>query len=281
MNQSPFSEAYAEVQTGSGYRVCKNGVGIFTLPAFSACLGIDHGFSARTGGVSKGIFRSLNLSFSNEPERETVMQNYRIFCAAAGIPEASMVMDTYEHGATVRRVDRRDCGKGYTLPSLPACDALITDDPLVTLMTGHADCMAFFLYDPVHRAIGLAHAGWRGTRMRIGTRVAEAMQAAYGSDPREMHAGVGPSICGNCFEVDAALGDEFAAAFPGVPLRRDGRAGKAYVDLWMAAAKQLHEAGIPYANQSRMGLCTMEDERFYSYRRDGKTGGMTAFLRLK
>ena len=74
------------------------------------------------------------------------------------------------------RVDRADAGKGYLLDPLPPCDGLITNDPAVTLITGHADCMAFYFVDPVKRAIGLAHAGWRGALGRIGAAVVSLMQ---------------------------------------------------------------------------------------------------------
>ena len=158
-----FARAYEKVRRGYGYTESAGGVGIFTLPSLSALPFVRHGFTARTGGVSEGPLSSLNLSFSRGIEpRERTMENYRILAAAAGFSEESMVMDTYEHGVTVRRVDRRDCGAGYTLPPLPPCDALVTDDPAVTLVTGHADCMAFYAVDPVRRAVGLAHAGWRG-----------------------------------------------------------------------------------------------------------------------
>ena len=145
-----------------------NGVGLYTLPALERQAGFDHGFTARSGGVSEGYFASLNLSFTRPENRENVMENYRIFCRAAQIPFDSMVMDNYEHGTTVIRVDRADAGRGYLIDPLPACDGLVTNDPAITLITGHADCMAFYFVDPVRRCIGLAHAGWRGALGRIG-----------------------------------------------------------------------------------------------------------------
>ncbi|MDO4544496.1 MAG: peptidoglycan editing factor PgeF [Clostridia bacterium] len=256
-------------------------IGIYRLPSFSKCAGIDHGFSAKTGGVSTGDYASLNLSFTREEERDNVMENYKLFCRAAKIPVGSMIMDTYEHGTTVRTVTAKDRGRGYTLPPLPFCDGLVTNDPEVTLMTGHADCMAFYCYDKTTRSIGLAHAGWRGALNRIGTELVGRMVSEFGANPADIIAGVGPSICPRCFEVGDDVAEQFEKAFSGLDIRGENKRGKAVIDLWQVAAKQFIEAGVRAENIEIMGVCTMEDERLYSHRRDrGKTGGMTAFLRL-
>ena len=193
-----FLKQYAQARRGSKFHFV-NGVGLYTLPSLERLSGFDHGFTARSGGVSEGYFASLNLSFSRPENRDNVMENFRIFCRAAEIPFDTMVMDNYEHGTNVIKVDRTDMGKGYLLDPLPPCDGLVTNDPSVTLITGHADCMAFYFVDPVRRCIGLAHAGWRGALGRIGSRVVERMTQEYGSDPRDILAGVGPSICPDCF----------------------------------------------------------------------------------
>lgn len=281
MSPEAFSAAWNAVRRGHSY-IEHQGVGIYTLPAFDAFEGLRHGFSARMGGVSEGYLHSLNLSFTREEEnRDNVMQNYRIFCRAAGIREDRMVMDSFAHGTTVRRVDRADAGRGYSLWPLPACDALITDDAFVTLMTGHADCMAIYFYDPVQRCIGLAHAGWRGALGRIGQGVVDAMRESFGTRPEQLCAGIGPSICADCFEVGADVADAFEAAFPDTPCVRRTADGKGRVDLWMAAFRQLLDAGLRPENFSLMDVCSFEDGRLYSHRRDhGLTGGMAAFLSL-
>ena len=192
-----------------------------------------------------------------------------------------MVMDTYEHGTTVLCVNRFDCRRGYDRPSLPYCDGLVTDDPEVTLITGHADCMAFYFYDPVKRGIGLCHAGWRGALDRIGTEVIKTMQSACGSDPKNIVCGVGPSICPKCFEVGDDVAESFETAFPQCDLRGVNARGRATVDLWQVATAQFLEAGVLPSHIHLMGVCTFEDGRLYSHRRDkGRTGGMAAYLRL-
>lgn len=283
IDQNTFECAWKRITHGHAYSELSGGVGIYTLPSFSALPFVQHGFTARTGGVSSGFLSSLNLSFSRGYEpREQTMENYRILCRAAGLEEASMVMDTYEHGAVVRHVDAMDRGAGYTRPPLPPCDALITDDPAVTLVTGHADCMAFFAADPVHRAIGLAHAGWRGALARIGGALVRQMTAHFGTDAAELIVGVGPSICPTCFEVGADVAADFERAFPFTGCVSEGRPGKAYVDLWRVAAAQFFEAGVRPEHFSLMDVCTYEDERLFSHRRDrGLTGGMSAYLTLR
>lgn len=268
------------IARGSKFRYI-NGVGIYTLPALERMVGFDHGFTARSGGVSEGFFSSLNLSFTRPENRDNVLENYRRFCRAAQIPFENMVMDSYAHETTVLCVDARDAGKGYLSDPLPSCDGLVTNDPSVTLITGHADCMAFFVIDPVRRCIGLAHAGWRGALGRIGAKVVSALTEQFGSNPADLVVGVGPSICPDCFEVGQNVAEEFERAFPGLPCVLECAGERPHVDLWMVAAHQFFEAGVPPEHISLSGVCTMETARLYSHRRDeGRTGGMAAYLRI-
>jgi YfiH family protein len=275
-----FSKQYEQMPRGAKFRFV-NGVGIYTLPALERLAGFDHGFSARSGGVSEGYFASLNLSFTRPENRESVMENYRRFCRAAEIPFEQMVMDTYEHGTNVIKVDRADAGKGYRFDPLPPCDGLVTNDPAVTLVTGHADCMAFYFVDPITRCIGLAHAGWRGALGRIGAKVVARMAQEYGANPSDIIAGIGPSICPACFEVGENVAREFAAEYPNLPCVQEHEGARPHVDLWMVAAKQFIEAGVLPEHISFFGVCTMTTPRLYSHRRDkGNTGGMAAYLRI-
>ena len=275
-----FIEQYGAVARGSKFHFV-NGVGLYTQPALERLAGFDHGFSARSGGVSEGYFSSLNLSFTRPENRDNVMENYRIFCRAAQIPFEHMVMDNYEHGTTVLRVDHSDAGKGYLTEPLPACDGLVTDDPTVTLITGHADCMAFYCIDPVRRCIGLAHAGWRGALGRIGTRLVEKMTECYDTDPADVFVSVGPSICADCFEVGHNVAEEFARDFAQIPCILSRGEERPHVDLWMVAFQQFREAGVPAEQISLFDVCTMTTPRLYSHRRDkGNTGGMAAYLRI-
>ncbi len=281
MEQKRFiQEQWNHVRSGHTYRE-EAGIGIYSLPLFDCETGIAHGFSAREGGVSRGSLASLNLSFSRPEPRENVLENYRRFCRTAGIPWESMVMNNFEHGTTVLRVDAADRMKGFLNDPLPHCDGLVTNDPSVTLITVHADCMPLYFYDPVTRCIGLAHAGWKGAYGRIGENMVRMLREEYGAEPTNILAGIGPCICENCFEVDEELGERFLKAFPSAPCAVPGRAGKAYVNLHMVAACQFLEAGVLPEHIEWMDLCTYEEGKLYSHRRDhGKTGAMCAYLRL-
>ncbi len=275
-----FQEQWICVRSGHAYRE-RERIGIYSLPLFDRETGIAHGFSARMGGVSRGGLASLNLSFSRPEPRENVLENYRRFCHAAGFPWESMVMNSYEHGTTVLRVDAADRLRGFTRDPLPHCDGLVTNDPNVTLITVHADCMPLYFYDPAARCIGLAHAGWRGAYGRIGTGMVRMLCEEYGAKPENILAGVGPCICGKCFEVDEDLGRRFLDAFPDAPCAAPGKPGKAYVDLRMVAACQLIQAGVLPEHIEWMDICTYEDGNLFSHRRDrGNTGAMCAYLRL-
>lgn len=275
--QEEFNCIYKKLTRGFIFEE-KNGVGLYRLPVFSKEAGIIHGFTARTGGVSLSPYASLNLSFTND-DRDRVLENYRRFAHAAGFPEGSMVMDNYEHGTTVYIVGKEELGRGHTLPSLPPCDGLVTDKPGITLVTGHADCMAFFFYDPVKKVIGLCHAGWRGALGRIGSEVVAKM-CTLGSDPQNILAGVGPSICPKCFEVGEDVAQMFEDAFPHCPLRGVNEKGNPTIDLWQVALCQFMESGIVPEHISLMSVCTKETDNLYSYRREGRTGGMAAYLQL-
>lgn len=244
--------------------------------------GLIHGFSTREGGVSEEPFASLNLHWDKEGCQADVLENYRRFAQGAGFAYEDMAIVNHEHGATVLRLDASHRGQGFDGPPLPYCDGIITKASEVALVTSHADCGAFFLYDPATRSIGMAHAGWKGTLAQIGLVMAQAMAREFGADPANMLAAAGPCICPRCFEVDESLGDAFVETFgdPGVKL--PGNPGKAHVDLPMCAAIQFLRTGILPEHITLMDACTYENPaHFFSHRRDkGITGSMAAFIKL-
>lgn len=244
--------------------------------------GVSHGFSTRAGGVSPAPYDSLNMSLSRDENLKNVRRNYKIFASAFSLDHASLVLVNHEHGANVVRVDRNDHGRGLEREPLPFCDGIVTNDPAVTLVTLHADCGCVYLYDPEHKAIGLAHAGWKGTFLRVGERLAEKMQREFSSRPEALIGALGPVICKNCFEVDEAIGRDFAREFGTESIVKSGKKGKAYVDLESALLIQLLHAGLAPEHLSSMDLCTYErGDLFFSYRRDkGGTGAMIGFLKL-
>lgn len=256
-------------------------IGVFRSPLLSRLEGIDHGFSARTGGVSRKPYDTMNLGWNRNDPTQNVTENFKRFCSACGFDYASMTLVNYEHGSNVVRVDQRHRGYGFGGGELEFCDGIVTNDPAVTLVTSHADCSGMFFYDPVNRAIGLVHAGAMGMLGRIGANAVNAMAKHYGSRPDDITAAVMPCICRDCYEVDEAYGERFVREFDD-RVAVAGKKGKLQLDLVACGLIQLTDVGLKRENISYMGVCTYEDEkRLFSYRRDkGDTGDMAAYIRL-
>lgn len=273
----------ALIKHGFIYKRTNKGTGLYCAEALDKAGGVSHGFSTREGGITVDPPKaSLNLSWTRCGSPEEVIANFKIFAEGAGIDYDDMAVVNHEHGATVLRIAHEHRGRGFYKDPLPPCDGIITDDPTVTLVTSHADCGAYFFYDPVHRAIGMAHAGWKGTLLRIGAEMARRMAEEFDTDPSDIIAATGPCICRDCFEVDADLGEKFQSEFGYPGISRPGRQGKAYVDLELAAAVQFVEAGIRPESITLMNACTYENrQHFFSHRRDkGITGSMAAYIKL-
>lgn len=273
----------ALIKHGFIYKRTNKGTGLYCAEALDKAGGVSHGFSTREGGITVDPPKaSLNLSWTRCGSPEEVISNFKIFAEGAGIDYDDMAVVNHEHGANVLRIAHEHRGRGFYKDPLPPCDGIITDDPTVTLVTSHADCGAYFFYDPVHRAIGMAHAGWKGTLLRIGAEMARRMVEEFDTDPSDIIAATGPCICRDCFEVDADLGEKFQSEFGYPGISRPGRQGKAYVDLELAAAVQFVEAGIRPESITLMNACTYENrQHFFSHRRDkGITGSMAAYIKL-
>lgn len=273
----------ALIKHGFIYKRTNKGTGLYCAEALDKAGGVSHGFSTREGGITVDPPKaSLNLSWTRCGSPEEVISNFKIFAEGAGIDYDDMAVVNHEHGANVLRIAHEHRGRGFYKDPLPPCDGIITDDPTVTLVTSHADCGAYFFYDPVHRAIGMAHAGWKGTLLRIGAEMARRMAEEFDTDPSDIIAATGPCICRDCFEVDADLGEKFQSEFGYPGISRPGRQGKAYVDLELAAAVQFVEAGIRPESITLMNACTYENrQHFFSHRRDkGITGSMAAYIKL-
>ena len=273
----------ALIKHGFIYKRTNKGTGLYCAEALDKAGGVSHGFSTREGGITVDPPKaSLNLSWTRCGSPEEVIANFKIFAEGAGIDYDDMAVVNHEHGANVLRLAHEHRGRGFYKDPLPPCDGIITDDPTVTLVTSHADCRAYFFYDPVHRAIGMAHAGWKGTLLRIGAEMARRMAEEFDTDPSDIIAATGPCICRDCFEVDADLGEKFQSEFGYPGISRPGRQGKAYVDLELAAAVQFVEAGIRPESITLMNACTYENrQHFFSHRRDkGITGSMAAYIKL-
>ena len=161
---------------------------------------VEHLFTTRTGGVSNGIYSTMNLSFSRGDDLECVRENYRRIGEVLGTDPEHMVASKQTHTTNIHLVTKADAGNGITRPSVyDDIDGLATDIPGIALVTFYADCVPLYFVDPVHRAIGLAHSGWRGTVAGMGACMVRYMQEHFNSRPEELVAAIGPSICVDCY----------------------------------------------------------------------------------
>lgn len=163
-----------------------------------------------SGGVSTGEFTSMNMAFNRGDNPDSVTENYKRFCKSAGFDYESLVASAQDHHTVVRAVTSAEKGIGIYKPrDMESVDALITNEKGVTLVTYYADCTPLFFVDTKNKAIGLAHAGWRGTVGRIGEKVVEKMTELYGTNPADIKAAIGPAISVCCYEVDYPCAEHF------------------------------------------------------------------------
>ncbi|MHB0884279.1 MAG: peptidoglycan editing factor PgeF [Bacillota bacterium] len=244
--------------------------------------------TTRRGGVSRGHLDSCNLGLAVGDDPEAVLTNRRRALSGAGLSLPSVVAAEQVHGGRVARVGRREAGRGASAreTAIPGVDALVTDEPDLTLMIGCADCVPVYLVDPKRPAIGLAHAGWRGTVARIAAETVRAMADAFGSRPEAILAAVGPSIGPCCYEVDEPVAGPVRRAFGEAArtlLRPAGRPDRWFLDLWAANRQALLDAGLRPENIGVAGVCTScHQDRFFSHRASGgKAGRMAALLAIR
>lgn len=244
---------------------------------------INHAFSTRLGGVSEGEFTSMNMAFNRGDNPESVTENYKRICKSAGFDFDSLTASAQDHNTFVRAVTSENKGVGIYKPrDLHSVDALVTNEKGVTLVTYYADCTPLFFVDIKQKAIGLAHAGWRGTVGRIGEKVVKKMTELYGTNPADIVAAIGPAISVCCYEVDKPCADNFYAlsdldssrfVFP-------KENGKYMIDLLETNRQILVAAGVKNENITVSDVCTnCNSELLWSHRATkGKRGTMSAFM---
>lgn len=259
---------------------CKEGVEFLTSPGIAA----PHGFSTRVGGVSTGIFESLNLGHRRGDDPVCVRENYRRFCAATGTDVERIVMTNQVHGNEVKVVTAADVKPDLLAPTPFEADGLATNVPGVTLCIFSADCIPILLFDPVKKAVAAAHAGWRGTAAAIAAAAVETMTRQFGSDLADICAAIGPGIGPCCFETDGDVPAAMTAALGGLAEPFMTRTGeeKWRVDLKAINANLLERAGLAPGriDVSRDCTCCAHD-RFWSHRyTKGERGSQAAVIML-
>ncbi len=240
--------------------------------------GIDHFVSTRTGGHSFPPYDSLNLSFNVGDDPEKVLKNRKLLAEALSIQLTSLTTAKQIHDGHVKVVSQGMRGRGCVdyRGAINGTDAMVTNVPDICLMILLADCVPILFCDPSKRAIGVAHAGWRGTLGLIAEKTVKALQEHFGCLPEDIKVGIGPSIGPCCYEVGREVVSEVEHAFGSRNhyIKRESQDGRGYFDLWGANLIQLLRTGIPEENIETARICTRHHTNsLFSYRhQNGKTG---------
>ena len=232
--------------------------------------------TTRHGGVSKGNCASLNINGYCGDAKEDVAENRRLLCMSLNLSDEShLVIPHQTHGTTVLTVDKTFMAldEEQRQQRLEGIDAVITNVPQICIGVSTADCIPIIIYDDVHHAAAAIHAGWRGTVARIVKKAVAALQAAYGSQPTELQAWIGPGISLKNFEVGQEVYDQFAEAgfqMECIAMKYE----KWHIDLPMCNRMQLEEAGVPLQSIRQMAVCTYDQtDDYFSARRLGINSG--------
>ncbi|MFQ5945892.1 MAG: peptidoglycan editing factor PgeF [Anaerolineae bacterium] len=235
-------------------------------------LGIKHAVATRLGGVSRQPFATLNIGNTVGDSPASVAENLDRLHVALDLDPGSTVTAEQIHGSRVTSVGRSGWGA-----AVPSSDALVTDESGTTLLLRFADCVPLFLVDAETGAVGLGHAGWRGTAARLAGRLVEAMVSLYRSDPAHLWAGLGPGIAAHHYAVSDEIASRVAPALPDPNRALIRSNGAVHLDLWEANRQQLLAEGV--AETELMPLCTAcQSHEFFSHRGEGPTTGRFAAL---
>ena len=269
------------------YKISTGLLPMVESPLFQRETGLQHGFSTRKGGVSKEHLASLNLSFSVEDAKENVLENFRRIGERFGKTPEDFVLSKQSHETKVLKVGMKDRGKGITKErDYEGIDALITDEEGLILSCFSADCVPILFYDPIRKAVGACHSGWRGTKGKILRNVVEEMSKHFSSNPADILIAIGPSISKEQYIVSEDLGLSFLEDYKDCseedsssPIRRLSE-DKFQLDLWDLNRRIALDCGLKKEHISISGYCTMENpELFFSHRySQGKRGLQGAFI---
>jgi len=243
-------------------------------------------FTTRWGGVSSGRFANLNLGLHVGDRRENVVENRRRVGEALGIDYESLVVGRQVHGAQVAVVGPDECGKGALrdADTLEGVDGLVTAYPNIPLAVVVADCLPIFAYDPVHKVVGIAHAGWRGTLSKIAKALIRTMWDRFSTSPWDVLVALGPCVGVCCYNVGEDVANRFAAGFASTaPWLSAHVNGGWALDLREANICQLVSIGVRRENIFSAEHCTAcNTDIFFSHRGEGApTGRMTGIIMLR
>ena len=252
------------------------GLEYYTFNLLKSVPGLVHAFTTR---------KSLNMALHVGDSEQAVLENRSRVCSKIGIAASHLIAGQQTHNDHVAVVGLEHRGRGAVsyAASLPDTDALITNQPGVPLSSYYADCVPLFIVDPVKLVIGLAHAGWRGTVLRIGEKTVQEMNRVFGSNPVDCLAVIAPSIGPCCYEVDCRVLKELEKNYSyWRELIQETSPGKYRLDLWEANYRTFTDVGLRPENIVNTKLCTScNKDVFYSHRAEnGRTGRMASLIML-
>lgn len=250
-----------------------------SIPAFQDMRFIVAAVSTRIGGVSQNPYYSLDLGYHVDDAHESVAENRRRFCSKLAIEVGSLVISQQVHGNTTTVIDESHRGHGAYRheDAISGADAMITGSRGIALAVLTADCVPVMVVDPVRKAIGIAHAGWRGALRMIAARTVLKMRDTFGTQPADCLVALGPSIGPCCYKAGEDVISQFQRAFgPAICVAKDR------LDLQLAVQLQLAGEGVEKSNISSSRLCTAcNRDIFYSYRAEGgPTGRMMSVITI-
>jgi YfiH family protein len=256
----------------------QNGIKYYQFDSFSSSE-VQHGIFTRLGGISPAPWDSLNVGGTVGDDTERVLENRKRLFRVIN-HDIESVFDVWQvHSADVVCTDR----PRYADEDHIKADGILTDSRDVTLFMRFADCVPIMLYDPEKKVVGIVHAGWQGTVKKVAEAAVRKMRTFYGSNPKNILAGIGPSICVNCYEVKSDVIDEVQSklgeiAREVIVQKPDG---KTHFDMWLANKLILQSSGVEKIEVSR--ICTACNHvEWFSHRADhGKTGRFGTVIRLK
>lgn len=265
----------------------KHGVPFLSFSSLEETGLVINGFSTRLGGVSTDEFSTMNFTALGGDSKEAVKENYSRIANALGVDLNRMVASYQTHTTNIRIVTKEDEGKGIVKDrDYKDIDGLITNIPGITLTTFYADCVPLYFLDTQKKAIGLSHSGWRGTADKMAVKTVKAMIEAFGSNPEDILACIGPSICKDCYEISKDVAVEFQRTFSSWSCKEileEKKNEKYQLDLWRANELLMMEAGILNEHITTTNICTCcNPDTLFSHRASkGRRGNLAAFLCLK
>lgn len=262
----------------------RNGIKFIVFKILREIPYIKHGFSTRIGGISEGAYSYLNLGIKTGDKQNNVIENIKRFALSVGVNYEGLVISDQIHGDKIEIVGNKDHASGCVKQKkYNGVDGLVTNVPNTPLMATFADCVPIFFADPIKKVIGISHAGWKGTELKIAAKTIQIMINEYGSKTDEIVVVIGPSIGKCCYEVDDVVVERFNKGFTDTStfIFPKGK-GKYQIDLWEANRIILKEMGISNKNIVISNLCTgCNLDLFYSHRKEnGNTGRMGAIIQL-